>query len=82
LEKCEFYRNLIFEYISGRIGCQRLSGSRGMKLILKTTYQTAMRRGEILSLTWGQLGLKEGFIKLRPEDTKTNEGRLAPLGRE
>jgi integrase len=53
-----------------------------MKPILKTTCHTAMRRGEILSLTWGQLGLKEGFIKLRPEDTKTDEGRLVPLCRE
>ena len=33
-------------------------------------------------LTWGQVDLKEGFIRLRPEDTKTNEGRLVPLNRE
>jgi len=26
--------------------------------------------------------LKEGFIRLRPEDTKTTEGRLVPLNRE
>jgi hypothetical protein len=26
--------------------------------------------------------LKEGFIKLRAEDCKTNEGRLVPLNRE
>ena len=41
-----------------------------------------MRRGEILNLAWGQVELKEGFIKLRAEDTKTNEGRLVPLNRE
>ena len=41
-----------------------------------------MRQGEILDLTWGQVDLKEGFIKLDPEDCKTNEGRLVPLTRE
>jgi integrase len=41
-----------------------------------------MRQGEILGLTWGQVDLKEGFIRLRPEDTKTNEARLVPLTRE
>ena len=38
-----------------------------------------MRRGEILGLTWGQIDLKGGCIRLRPEDTKTNEGRDVPL---
>jgi integrase len=41
-----------------------------------------MRQGEILFLTWGQVDLKEGFIKLAPEHTKTNEGRLVPLNGE
>jgi integrase len=50
--------------------------------IVRLAYHTGMRRGEILSLTWGQVELKEGFIKLRAEDTKTNEGRLVPLNRE
>lgn len=35
-----------------------------------------------MGLTWGQVDLKEGFIKLRAEDTKTNEGRLVPLNQE
>jgi integrase len=41
-----------------------------------------MRQGEILNLTWARLDLKEGFIKLDPENTKTNEGRLVPLNEE
>jgi integrase len=41
-----------------------------------------MRQGEILNLTWGRVDLKVGFIQLRPEDTKTNEGRLVPLNKE
>ncbi len=53
-----------------------------LKTIVKLAYQTGMRRGEILNLTWGQVDLREGFIRLRPEDCKTNEGRLVPLNRE
>ena len=50
--------------------------------IVKLAYHTGMRLGEILGLTWGQVDLKEGFIKLTPEDCKTNEGRLVPLAGE
>ena len=50
--------------------------------VVKVAYLTAMRQGEIINLTWGQIDLKEGFIWLRPEDTKTNEGRLIPLRQE
>jgi integrase len=53
-----------------------------LKPIVKVAYHTGMRQGEILSLTWGQVDLKEGFIKLTPEDCKTNEGRLVPLNSE
>ncbi|OPX19998.1 MAG: hypothetical protein BZ151_06210 [Desulfobacca sp. 4484_104] len=50
-----------------------------LKPIVNLAYYTAMRQGEILNLTWGQVDLKDGFIKLRPEDCKTNEGRYVPL---
>jgi integrase len=50
--------------------------------IVKVAYYTAMRQGEILNLTWGQIDLKGGFINLAPGDCKTNEGRLVPLTRE
>jgi len=53
-----------------------------LKPIVKLAYHSGMRRGEILTLTWGQVDLKEGFVKLRAEDTKTNQGRLVPLTRE
>ncbi|MBU4233513.1 MAG: hypothetical protein KKF43_13425 [Proteobacteria bacterium] len=33
-----------------------------------------MRQGKILNLKWGQVDLKAGFVRLRPEETKTNEG--------
>jgi integrase len=53
-----------------------------VKPIVKLAYHTAMRQGEILNLTWGQVDLKEGFIRLRPEDCKTKEGREIPLNGE
>jgi integrase len=50
--------------------------------IVKVAYQTAMRQGEILGLTWGQVDLREGFIKLEAWDTKTNDPRFVPLAGE
>jgi integrase len=53
-----------------------------LRPILKLAYYTGMRKSEILNLTWGKVDLKEGFIRLRPEDTKTQEKRLVPLSQE
>ena len=37
-----------------------------------------MRKSEILNLTWDRVDLKTGVIRLRPEDTKKQEGRPSP----
>jgi integrase len=42
-------------------------------------YQTGMRSGEIIGLTWDRVDFKAGMTRLRPEDTKTEEARLIPL---
>jgi len=47
--------------------------------IVAMAYYTAMRRGEILRLRWDRIDMKSGFIRLLPEDTKTDEGRTIPL---
>ncbi len=47
--------------------------------VVKMAYYTAMRQGEILRLNWDRVDLRDGVIRLRPEDTKTNEGRVVPL---
>jgi len=53
-----------------------------LKPILFTAYHTDMRKGEILNLTWDRVDLKAGLLRLRPEDTKTREGRTIPLTKE
>ena len=50
-----------------------------LRAINLMAYQTGMRSGEILGLTWDRVDMKAGLIRLRPEDTKTEEARLVPL---
>jgi integrase len=50
--------------------------------IIKLAYHTGMRQKEILYLTWDKVDLREGFILLEPEDTKTDDGRSVPLSQE
>lgn len=42
-------------------------------------YQCAVRKGEIVNLSPSRVDLKEGFIRLRSEDTKTGEARSIPI---
>jgi integrase len=53
-----------------------------LKPILHCAYYTGMRRGELLALTWDKVDLKAGFIRLKDTDTKTDEARKIPIGRE
>jgi len=50
-----------------------------LKPVVKLAYHTGMRKSEILNLTWGKVDLKEGFIRLKADDTKTREPRAVPL---
>jgi integrase len=47
-----------------------------------TAYHTAMRKGEIVNLSPSRVDLKEGFIRLKAEDTKTSKGRVIPIHEE
>ena len=53
-----------------------------LKPIIKLAYYAGMRKSEILNLTWEKVDLKDGFIRLKAEDTKTREPRPVPLSRE
>lgn len=50
--------------------------------IAVTAYRTAMRKSEIINLSPPRVDLKEGFIRLKPEDTKTGYGRSIPIHSE
>jgi integrase len=47
--------------------------------IAVTAYRTGMRKSEIINLSPSRVDLKEGFIRLKPEDTKTGCGRSIPI---
>ena len=49
------------------------------KTIFATAFYTGMRRGEILSLTWDKVDLKNRMIQLEASDTKDREPRSIPV---
>ena len=50
-----------------------------LKPVVLTAYYTGMRRAEILKLTWDKVDLKNGFIRLAADMTKTSTARTVPL---
>src|SRR5262249_38887431 len=56
------------------------TGSRAyLRAILIMAVDTAMRRGEILKLTWAMVNLAQGIISLPGEITKTGKPRAIPI---
>jgi integrase len=49
--------------------------------ILHFAYLTGWRRGEVLGLEWRDVDRAGGVIRLRPEMSKTREGRALVLSR-
>jgi integrase len=43
--------------------------------VVAVGYHTGMRAGEIFNLTWDRVNMKEGFLVLTQQDTKTEEAR-------
>jgi integrase len=56
---------------------KELAGDAGVALIVLV--ETAMRRGELLSLEWGRLKINGDSGSVRLPDSKNNEGRTVPL---
>jgi integrase len=50
--------------------------------ILATGFYTGMRRGEILSLSWSKVDLKNRVIRLEAEDAKNRQARIVPICNE
>lgn len=63
---------------------QRLVGALPLYAadVVRTAYWTGMRAGEIFGLTWDKVCLKEGFITLEAQDTKSREPRIIHLNDE
>jgi integrase len=50
-----------------------------LKPLITFLYYCGVRLGEALQITWPQLDLKAGLIRLEVEQTKTGEARIVPL---
>ena len=53
-----------------------------LKPVVAFAYYTGWRRGEILSLKWNQIDIREATVRLEPGETKNDEGRTIYLDSE
>ncbi|MFC1835857.1 site-specific integrase [Thermodesulfobacteriota bacterium] len=53
--------------------------STHIRPVVLTAHYLARRRSEILFLTWDEVDLKEGFVRLRADRTKTKVARSIPI---
>ncbi len=53
-----------------------------LKIVITFAYSTGWRRAEILNLTWRNVDLQEGMVRLNPGTTKNDEGRAVYLDAE
>ena len=60
-------------------GCDEYDSVRFLKPMITLTVNTGMRKEEILSLTWPQVDLKRGMIRLEAKTTKGKKDRSLPL---
>lgn len=73
--------NNVRERVLGNDGFEHLLDAcpKHLRPIVLVAYYTGMRRSEILFLTWDEVDLQNGFIRLKGERTKTGVARSVPL---
>ncbi len=50
-----------------------------LRALVRFLHLTGWRKGEALSLRWGQVDFKAGVVRLEPGTTKNDEGRVFPF---
>lgn len=76
LAACDELEVLTYERNGKTVTTANHRTNRGhLAAIIIIAVDTAMRKGEIFSLEWGDVDLSAGVITLRPEVTKTGKGR-------
>lgn len=50
--------------------------------VIRLTYYTGMRQGEVTTLKWKHVNREERYISLDAENTKTGKARLIPLNKQ
>jgi integrase len=50
-----------------------------LKPLIQMAYHMGMRKDEVVRLTWSEVDLRKGFIRLPAERTKTDSPRIIPL---
>lgn len=53
-----------------------------LRPVLTFGYHTGCRKGEVLGLRWSQVDLTNRTVHLEPGETKNDEARVIPLGKE
>ncbi len=70
-------RDRFFEHDEYLKACEHLP--RSYRDVLEFAYYSEWRRNEILGLTWDEVDLKGGVIRLTPRRSKTRTGRVLPI---
>jgi integrase len=84
VENVKYYSNLpsrerVLSEVEERILLKRISDDVRFSRQVEILLYTGMRRGELFKLEWRDIDLKEGYIYLRKEITKTGKPRSVPM---